>query len=225
MAAQRAMPPAGARAEPEIDDERLADWADAGLARGFAIEDARIGRVDGLAGLDATGGRIGHSRLAGTALTGSRLRSLSLIDATLTGVDAANADWTGARLRRVVFERCRMTGFAAAELDAEDVEFRGCKLDLASFRAARLRQVSFLDCVLDEADLAGAQLIDARFAGSQIARAELGGVRLTRVDLRGARLEEPRGDVTALRGAIIDPVQLVGLAGVLAAGLGIVVAD
>jgi uncharacterized protein YjbI with pentapeptide repeats len=210
---------------PDVDDERLRAWEPAPLERGFEIDDARIGGDAGLARSAAGGGRIRHSRLAGADLTGARLRALELVDVIATDVDAANADWTGARLRRVLFERCRMTGFNAAGLDAENVVFRDCKLDLASFHGARLRRTAFAGCVLDEADFRAAQLIDVRFGGSQIARADLEAVRFTRVDLRGARFEEPRGAVSGLRGAIIDPVQLVGLAAVLADGLGIVVAD
>ena len=44
------------------------------------------------------------------------------------------------------------------------------------------------------------------------------------VDLRGSDIE-PDGDVTALRGATIDPVQLVALGPLLARGLGIDVRD
>jgi uncharacterized protein YjbI with pentapeptide repeats len=76
-----------------------------------------------------------------------------------------------------------------------------------------------------DADLSGATVIDTRFAGSELRSVELAEVRLTRVDLRGSQLEEPRGGVTNLRGAIVDPVQLVGLAPMLAHGLGIVVAE
>ena len=217
--------PFGARAAPDLPDEPLAPWEPAPPAAGFAIEQARLDAAPGLAGLDATGGRIEQCELDGTSLAGSRLRSLALIDVVARRIDTSNADWRGASLRRVVFEACRMTGFSATELDAEDVVFRDCKLNLASFQLGRFRRATFEGCVLDEADLSGATLIETRFAGSQLRRIELEGVRLTRVDLRGAQLEEPRGDVRNLRGAIVDHVQLVGLAPVLAHGLGITVSD
>ena len=118
-----------------------------------------------------------------------------------------------------------MTGLGGAELQAEDVLFRGCKLDLASFRFARIHRTTFEDCVLDEADFAGAALADTRFAHSEIRRVNFEKAELARVDLRGSELEDPRGDVMALRGAIIDSVQLVGLAAVLADRVGIAVED
>jgi uncharacterized protein YjbI with pentapeptide repeats len=207
---------------PDLPDA-LEPWEAEPLADGFGIEGVRVGAD--LAGARATSGRFEQCELEGATLTGSRLRSVTMLDVVARRVDASNADWRGARLRRVVFEACRMTGANLAEADVENVVFRDCKLDLASFQLGRLRRVAFEGCVLDEATFSGTTLIDTRFAGSQLRRVELDGVRLTRVDLRGAQLEEPRGSVTGLRGSIVDPVQLVGLAPILADGLGITVAD
>jgi uncharacterized protein YjbI with pentapeptide repeats len=122
----------------------------------------------------------------------------------------------------VVFDRVRMTGVTLAEIDAQDVLIRGCRLDLASFRAAKLDAVAFEDCVLHEADFYGANLRQVRFTGSQLHRLELEHAQLSSVDLRTSELEDPRGE---LRGAIIDSVQLAGLAPQLAARLGIKVDD
>lgn len=169
--------------------------------------------------------RIEDCELDGAVMAGSRLRSVTMIDVVARRVDASNADWRGARLRRVVFEACRMTGLNLAEADGEEVTFRDCKLDFATFQLGRLRGAAFEGCVLDEATFSAATLIDVRFAGSQLRRVELDGVRMTRVDLRGAEIEDPRCRVTDLRGAIVDPVQLVGLAPILADGLGIAVEE
>jgi uncharacterized protein YjbI with pentapeptide repeats len=210
---------------PDVIDDRLGPWEPAPLATGFVIEHARVDGGVGFADLRVSGGRVEQSRLDGVSMTGSRLRSLTLLDAVFKDVDASNADWTGARLKRVVFDGCRMTGFGGFEVEAEDVLFRNCQLHLASFRRARMRRVMFESCLLDEADFAGVSLSDSRFAGSQVRRADFNEARLVRVDFRGSALEEPRGDVRGLRGAIIDPVQLVGLAATIADGLGIVVEE
>jgi uncharacterized protein YjbI with pentapeptide repeats len=215
----------GAQAAPDVIDEQLDPWEVAPLTTGFAIEHAHLGAAADLAGLTASRGRIGQSRLDGVPMTGSRLRSITLLDVVAKDVDASNADWTGARLRRVVFEGCRMTGFGGPEMEAEDVLFRNCRLHLASFRYGRIRRTTFENCLLDEADFAGASLMDTRFAGSQVRRVDFGDARLVRVDFRGSVLDEPRGNILGLRGAIIDPVQLVGLAATLAQGVGIVVEE
>lgn len=214
----------GATARPDVDAQQLATWEGGRLAAGFEIEDARIDATSDLAGIEATRGRVVHSSLSGVRLAGSRLRSLTMIDVLAAGIDASNCDWTGARLRRVVFEDCRMTGLQAAELAADDVVFRNCRLDLANFRQAAIRHTTFEGCVLDEADFAGASLVDSRCTDSRLRATALHDTRLSRVDLRRSELA-PAGDVLALRGAIVDSGQLVGLAPQIAQAVGIVVDD
>jgi uncharacterized protein YjbI with pentapeptide repeats len=206
---------------PDIEEAELEPWVSAELAAGFVIEDAL---VDGVAfgAVRASGGQVATGTLAGVNLAGARLRSLTLKDVVVREGDFANADLTGARLKRVVFERVRMTGVTCAEIEAEDVLLRGCRLDLASFRAATISRVAFDDCVLDEADFYAATLRHVRFAGCRLGRVELEQAQLTSVDLRTSELEDPRGE---LRGTIIDSVQLAGLAPLLAARLGIKVDD
>jgi uncharacterized protein YjbI with pentapeptide repeats len=206
--------------KPDVLDEDLTPWTPDGR---LDVEDALVGDHD-LAELKAPGARVLRSRFDRTRLAGARLRSIRLVDALLADADLSNADLGGGHLARVRFERCRMTGFKAAEARLEDVAFVGCKLDLASLRGATLRRVVFQDCVLDDADLTGAQLRDCRFAGSQLRHVLIDHVRLRAVDLRGSDVE-PDGDVTALRGATIAPVQLVALGPLLASGLGIDVRD
>jgi fluoroquinolone resistance protein len=170
-------------------------------------------------------GRLADCRLEGGSISGERMRSTTLIDVVARGVDCTTVDWLGGRLKRVRFEGCRMTGVGAVDMEIEDVVFRDCKLDLALFRSSRLNRVVFEDCVLDDADFAGAWIKDTSFPGSDLPVLDLDGVRLTRADFRGCRLDVVRGDVTALRGAIIEPLQLVELAPLLADGLGITVEE
>ena len=115
----------------------------------------------------AAGGRIARSRLERTALTGSRLRSLALVDVVANAIEASAGDWTGgaAEPRRV--RRLPDVGLILGQLEADDVVFRNCQLKLANFGYSKLRHVAFEDCVLDDADFAGATLRDVRFAGCQ----------------------------------------------------------
>jgi uncharacterized protein YjbI with pentapeptide repeats len=213
---RRASP--GATEPPDLVEEELAAWAPEPLQSGFEIEDALV--TADLSGISAAGGRIARSRLAGARLAGSRLRSLRLIDVAVADADLSNADWTGAQLQRVVFERCRMTGFVGASLQAEHVVLRDCKLDLANLRRATFRRATFEGCVLDDADLAAATVRDTRFAGCRMRRLGIDDARLAGADFRGSDLA-PEGDVAALRGAVIDALQLVELGPLLARGLGI----
>jgi uncharacterized protein YjbI with pentapeptide repeats len=221
MALDRRASP-GATEPPDVADDALTPWEPGTLQAGFEIEDALV--TADLSRLSAAGGRIARSRLEGARLAGSRLRSLRLIDVVVTDADLSNADWTGAQLQRVRFERCRMTGLVGASLQAEHVLLRDCKLDLANLRRATLRRVTFEDCVLDDADLGGAALREIRCAGSRLQRVAIDDARLNHVDFRGSALA-PEGDVLALRGAIVDGVQLLELGPWLARGLGIEVRD
>ena len=215
----------GAHEAPDVVDDELDEWAPAPLGAGFVIEDALLADGVDLDGADATGVAIKRTRVRGARLAGTRLRSLALIDVAIEDVDAGNAQWTGARLERVVFERCRLTGFTAPELEASEVLFRDCRLDLANFRHGRFDHVTFSGCVLDEADFAGATLRFCRLEGSPLRGVDIQGATLTSVDLRGCDVSGLAGDATALAGAIIDTPQLLDLAPRLAHGLGIEVRD
>ena len=208
-------------ARPDVIDEDLEAFAGE-LTSQFEIEDALVS--GDFAEARAAGGRFMRSRLDRATLTGSRLRSVALIDVVASGCEVSGADWTSARLRRVVFENSRLAGTLFADAELDDVVFRGCKLTLASFNSARLNEVVFEDCELDEAFLGRGTMRAVRFERCRLAQADFTGASLARVDLRGSELD-PAGDVSGLRGAIIDGVQLAGLAGHLARAAGITVAD
>jgi uncharacterized protein YjbI with pentapeptide repeats len=206
---------------PDVIDEELEPFAGA-LTSQFDIEDALVG--GDFSEARAAGGSVRRSRLDRAVLTGARLRSLSLVDVIVSGCEASGADWTSARMRRVVFEGSRLSGTLFADAELEDVVFRDCKLTLASFNSARLRECVFEGCELDEAFLGRGTMRAVRFSDCRLRLADFTGASLARVDLRGSELE-PAGDVAGLRGAIIDGVQLAGLAGHLARAAGITVSD
>ena len=120
---------------PDLIDDELAPW-DGTLESQFEIEDALV--TGDFAEARAAGGRFMRSRLDRAVLTGSRLRSVALIDVVASGCEASGADWTSARMRRVVFEGSRMAGLLLAGAELDDVVFRNCKLTLASLNSARL---------------------------------------------------------------------------------------
>ena len=78
--------------------------------------------------------------------------------------------------------------------------------------------------MLVDADFGGARMEQVRFPGCELRQVEFMNARLAQVDLRGSELS-PRGSATALRGAIVTPLQLMELAPVLAAEAGIRVED
>ncbi|GGM43728.1 pentapeptide repeat-containing protein [Dactylosporangium sucinum] len=139
---------------------------------------------------------VSRNRWVGVKAAETEWLDVSVLDSVLAGVQAY-----GSRLRRVVFQRC--------------------KIDSLNLRGATLVDVEFDGCELNELDCAGATLTNVTFAGSAVKRARFSGVKLKKVDFRGARELDVADGADALRGAIVDERQLLELAPVLAAALGI----
>ncbi len=107
--------------------------------------------------------------------------------------------------------------------DVQQVQYftiRSAQLDLASFAGARLTRVTFEDCVMRQTDVMDAELESVRFHSCDMTEFDLRGAKLARCELRDCRLEGVRG-ADGLRGAAMPWADIVGLAGVWAAELGI----
>lgn len=103
----------------------------------------------------------------------------------------------------------------------ERVVVRGGKIDYLNLREAKLKDVVFEGCVLVEPDFGGAVLERVEFVDCVLKGADFSAARLSDVDLRrAAELGFARG-VDRLAGAVISPVQLLDLAEVFAAELGV----
>jgi uncharacterized protein YjbI with pentapeptide repeats len=104
---------------------------------------------------------------------------------------------------------------------------------------SKLRGVEFVDVIAERVDAAngdwgGAQVRRTLFQGASIkatvfsrcklVEADFSKADMSLVDLRGSELRLA-GSVLGLRGAIIDPLQLMELSGTLAQELGITVED
>ncbi len=165
-----------------------------------------------------------RAQLIDVDLGESKLHGVELVDVIAERLDAANGDWGGARLRRTLLSDARLTGLDFAEAQIEHVRFKLCKLDYVNFRHSEIEHVSFEDCVLTGADFQGAKIKETVFSGCQLLEADFSKAELARVDMRGSGLALA-GSVLGLRGAIIDPLQLMELARTLAHELGITVED
>lgn len=215
--------PIGATQTPELVVDELEPADLDGLAAQFVLEDVSVCSAS-YSRLDAGSGRLLRARLLDVGLGESKLRGVELLDVVAERLDAANGDWGGAQLRRTLLSEARMTGIDFAEARIEHVRFRLCKLDYANFRHSEIEHVSFEDCVLTGADFQGAKIKHTVFSGCQLLEADFSKAELSRVDMRGSGLALA-GSVLGLRGAIIDPLQLMELARTLAHELGITVED
>ena len=173
-----------------------------------------------LSGQDASDARFLECRLTRCGLDGISLRRARILESMLAdphgaSVDLADSTWrdshvSGGRLGAVTLIGASWTGIrvrdchlgflnlAGAQLD--DVVFERCEIGSLDARTATLDSVAFVDCGLDELNVSGATLI--------------------RADLSGARLRSLVG-VESLNGAIVSRAQLVDLAPLLAAQLGL----
>jgi uncharacterized protein YjbI with pentapeptide repeats len=201
----------------EIGELGALDLPDDGV-----LEDARV--VGGEVPEASEGVELVGCHLTAVAFTGATLRSPRLTDVVLEDCELSGSVWEAASLRRVRFERCRMSGFTAVELAADHVAFVDCKLDAAWLRMARLDH-----CLVEGCDLSGSDLYEGQLRASSILRStldgsELSGATLDGVALHGSTLQGISGAL-ALRGATVGPAQLVDVALAVLPALGITIAE
>lgn len=173
------------------------------------------------AGQNGGGARFMDCALTGCALDETRLHHARLLDSVLTGIRGVGTNLAESTLRDVELVDARLGGVQLHGAVLERVVVRGGKIDYLNLRKAKLKDVVFEGCVLVEPDFGGAVLERVEFVDCVVKGADFSAATLRDVDLRGAvELGFARG-VDRLAGAVISPVQLLDLAGVFAAELGV----
>lgn len=170
------------------------------------------------------GAAIEGGRLTDADLAGARVRGVRLTDVEIARGNLANSAAPELALRRVVVAGARLTGAQWTAGRIEDVAFRDCRIDLATFAGTTFDRVAFDGCVLAQADFRDALLRSVRFERCDLTEADLAGVRVDRCELRGCTLDGLAG-VERLRGAAMPWADIVGHAALLAEALGIRVLD
>jgi uncharacterized protein YjbI with pentapeptide repeats len=173
--------------------------------------------------------------LTDVSAPGARFLDCSLSASVIAGGDLEGSTWRGGGLRQVRFvgtqlarsvwhglelEGCALSGVELFGARLRKVVFRGGLLQGVNLRQARLEDVVFEDCVLRDVDLGAANLQRVSFPGCRIERIDLAGMTARQMDVRGAQLGISRG-LDRLRGVVIDHGQLMELAPMLAAELGL----
>lgn len=209
----------GAR-RPEVRLPPLEPFRDGGLEPDGDYDGLEF-REEDLTGQDGSGARFMDCALRGCALDEAGLRHARILDSVLTAPRGVGTDLAESTLRDVELVDARLGGAQLHGAVLERVLVRGGKIDYLNLRKAKLRDVVFENCVLVEPDFGGARLERVEFTDCVLKRADLSGVTLTDVDLRrAAELDIARG-VERLAGAVISPAQLLDLAPVLAAEMGL----
>lgn len=141
--------------------------------------------------------------LAGADLTGE-----SFFPEILTGLSAANTDWTATTLvdRNLATANLDDAVFTHAILD--EAIFADASLVRAKFVGASIVGTDFSRAKLQLADLRDLTAYGAKFAGADLRGAVVGGILengdFTNADLRGADLRGAYGDGIAWTGARVD---------------------
>jgi uncharacterized protein YjbI with pentapeptide repeats len=224
MAPRRSAPTViGVVQSPEVEVRQLRAFGVESLDDRMLLEEVLVESAS-LGGAQAGSVRMVQACLRDVDLGEARLRALHLTDVIAERVDAANGDWGGGEMRRVSFRDARLTGLNLSEAHIAEASFEGCRLDYVNFRHSRIEHALFEDCVLRSADFQSARIEATRFANCQLVDADFSKAQLSLTDLRGCELALT-GSMLGLGGAIIDSLQLMDLAGALAAELGIAVQD
>jgi uncharacterized protein YjbI with pentapeptide repeats len=176
-----------------------------------------------LAGHSARGVEIVRSRFTDADLGAAQLRGLRLSDCEVVTSNLANLVAIDGTLERCAFSACRLTGFSWPGT-LEEVRFSDCRIDLAAFGHARFRRAVFEGCLLADADFRDARFDSVAFHRCDLTTATFSGARFERSEIRGCTLDGIRG-VDGLHGAALDWEDVVGLAGSMAAALGIRVVE
>ena len=164
--------------------------------------------------------RLDSSRVSGLRVERWRAHGLAMAESVLERIEvvalaAADAGW-----RQVEIRDSRIGSWELCDAIWRSVHFHGCKIGYLNLRDAQLSDLQFTNCVIEELDLMRARATRVGFTDCRIGRLELAGSRLADVDLRGAQLSDV-GDLTGLSGATVSLEQLLDLAPLMAARLGV----
>lgn len=206
---------------PQIDPIRLGSLSEGDLLdltndadlESVRYTDLRVTRLK-LAGALVTTSRFEDVNADETDLKGARLHEVELDRVNLPVVRAARSQWRDVKVNG------RLGSLEAYEAQWKSVHFVGCKLSFVNLRGADLMDVAFTDCTIDELDLISASARRVRFENTRIGSLNVRQAKLQDVDLRGATLASIDG-LADLRGATISHDQLVMIAPLLAASIGL----
>lgn len=207
------------RRERPLALPHLADFDGEGLETDREYEATLFADRD-FSGQDAGESRFLECRMERCCLDGLTMRRAGLVDTLLldsygASLDAANSNWRGCHIRGG-----RLGAMTLAGATWTGMRLRGIKLGFLSLAGARLDDVVFEECEIEGFDARSAQFNSVAFVNCTIAELNVAEATLSKVDLSGARLKILVG-VESLRGAIVSHEQLLDLAPLLAAGLGL----
>ncbi len=182
-----------------------------------------------LAGLDLSGQRADAPGFLQCRFVRCRMDELALprariSECLLRECGGTRVDLTGSVVRDTLIEDGRIGVLGAAGATWSSVRLRGGKVDLVDLSVGRHGDLAFEGCTLGVLDLTGSQVRTVRFEACEVGELVLDDARLADVDLTGATLRVVRG-IGQLRGVTVSREQLVDIAPLLAAHVGLAIRD
>lgn len=205
---------------PEVRLPALREFGGGELAPDGDYDGVEFRGLD-LAGQDGGGALFLDCAVTGCGVSETRLSRARFVDSVLTEPRGVGTELVEASLRDVEVVDARLGGVQLHGSVLERVVVRGGKLDYLNLRKARLKDVVFEGCVLVEPDFGQASLERVEFVGCVLKGADFSGVRMKDVDLRDAAEVDILRGIDCLAGAVISAAQLMDLAPVFAAQVGV----
>src|ERR1035437_200134 len=171
-------------------------------------------------GQDAGDATFLECRLERCCLERLSMRRARFVDCLLAEVHGASLDLTDSSWRDSQMTGGRLGAMTLAGSTCTCIRLRGVKLGFVNLAGARLEDVVFEECEIGSLDARAAQLHSVAFVDCTVQELNVAEANLSKVDLSGAKLRALVG-VESLRGAIVSHEQLLDLAPLLAAQLGV----
>jgi uncharacterized protein YjbI with pentapeptide repeats len=171
-------------------------------------------------GQDVSDARFLECRLERCSLEGLSMRRTRVIDSLISEVHGSSVDCVDSIWRDSKMIGGRLGALTLTAAMWTRVSLRGVKLGFVNLAAARLEDVVFEECEIGSLDARSARLRSVIFVDCTVQELNVAEATLTKVDLSGAKLKALVG-VESLRGAIVSHDQLIDLAPLLAAELGV----
>ena len=185
------------------------------------------GDYDGIAfadldftGQDAADARFLECRLERCCVEGLSARRVRFVSCQLIDLYGATVDFSDSTWRDSQMRGGRLGAMTLPGATLTGVRLRGIKAGFVSLAGARLEDASFEECEIGSLDARSAQLRSVAFPDCTVQELNVAEATLEKVDLSGAKLRALVG-IESLRGAIVGHDQLVDLAPLFAAQLGI----
>jgi uncharacterized protein YjbI with pentapeptide repeats len=210
----------GKTKQPALDSVSLQGLEEAQAPEGAGTFEGRRFDRASFDGADLQGSTFLECEFQSASMTDTSLRGARFLECRSSGLYAPVFRAPRATFRDVVLEGSRLGSAELYDNGWNSVHVDGGKLDYVKLRNSRLTDVLFTGCTIEELDLDGVHATRVAFRDCRIGDLSLTGAVLQDVDLRTTELRSIT-HLSGLRGATIDDGQLMMLAPLLAANLGL----